>query len=79
MGRKKNNLSCWGEKKTYPHIEGEKVHTWDLSYSEGRRGGHSQKEGIFLICDNDIPIQSAACRWMLWTSNIVWSMPSLCT
>ena len=28
-------------------------------------GGHSQKDGIFLICDNDIPIQSAACRWML--------------
>ena len=36
MGRKKN-LSCSGEKKTYPHIEeGEKVHTWNLSYSEGR-------------------------------------------
>ena len=56
-----------------------KKYTWDLSYSEGRGGGHSQKEGIFLICDNDIPIQSAACRWMLRTSNIVWSMSSLCT
>ena len=36
-GKKNKNLSCLGEKKTFPHIEeGGKVHTWDLSYSEGR-------------------------------------------
>ena len=53
------------KKKNLPtHSRGEKLHTWDLLFRrEGE--GHSQKEGIFLICDNDIPIQSAACRWML--------------
>ena len=37
MGRKKKTCPARVKKKTYPHIEeGEKVHTWDLSYSEGR-------------------------------------------
>ena len=58
--------------------KGEKVQLGPQLF-RGEGGGHSQKEGIFLISDNDIPIQSAACRWMLWTSDIVWSMSSLCT
>ena len=44
--------------------KGKKVHLGPQLF-RGEGGGHSQKEGIFLICDNDIPIQSAACRWML--------------
>ena len=43
--------------------KGKKVHLGPQLF-RGEGGGHSQKEG-FLICDNDIPIQSAACRWML--------------
>ena len=41
--------------------KGKKVHLGPQLF-RGEGGGHSQKEGIFLICDNDIPIQSAACR-----------------
>ena len=74
MGRKKKKKTCPTrvKKKTYPHIEeGEKSTHLEPQLFRGEGGGHSQKEGIFLI-----PIQSAACRWMLWTSNIVWSMSS---
>ena len=48
------------KKKTYPHIEegGKSTHLGPQLF-RGEAGGHSQKEGIFLICDNDIPIQSA--------------------
>ena len=35
--KKKLVLLGWKKKKNYPHKEeGEKVHTWNLSYSEGR-------------------------------------------
>ena len=57
--RKKKTWPTWEEekkktcparvkKKNYPHIEeGEKVHTWDLSYSEGR--GRSLSKGGYLF------------------------------
>ena len=77
---KKIVLLGWKKKKkTYPHTEEGEKYTPGTSVIPRGGGGHSQKEGIFLICDNDILIQSAACRWMLWTSNIVWSMSNLCT
>ena len=48
MGRKKKTCPARAKKKTYPHIEeGEKVHTWDLSYSEGR--GRSLSKGGYLF------------------------------
>ena len=50
-------MSCSGEKKTYPHIEGGKGTQQGPQLFRGEGGGHSQKEGIFLICDKDIPIQ----------------------
>ena len=60
--KKKKTCPARVKKKTYPHIEegGKSTHL-GLQLFRGEGGGHSQKEGIFLICDNDIPIQSEAC------------------
>ena len=81
---KKKTLSCSGEKKkkkTYPHIEEGEKYTPGISVIP-RGGGRPLSKGGYpfdLWQWQLIPIQSAACRWMLWTSNIVWSMSSLCT